>query len=141
MLLQEIADSKVSYEIVKNNAGAIILESMIAGRIIRFFAENTSADSGENSWSVQFKEKTALGKWTFDLTDSGDEFKVASFIVEGMRFVTQLHSPDILECTADTRNRGLLYKRIFDRFFKSTYTSYIRLQHDNGEYELRMIKN
>lgn len=141
MLLQEIADSTVSYEIIKNNASVIILESTIGARVIRFFAENTSADSGEDSWSVQFKEKTALGKWTFDLTNSGDEFKVASFIVSGMKLVIQLHSPDIIECTADTKSRGMVYKRIFDRFFKSTYTSYIRLQHDNGEYELKMVKN
>lgn len=141
MLLQEIADSKVPYDIVKNNASVIILESTIADRVIRFFAENTSADSGEDSWSVQFKEKTTLGKWTFDLTDSGDEFKVSAFVMAGMKFLVQLHSPAIIECTADTKSRGMLYKRLFDRFFKSAYTSYIRLQHDNGEYELRMVKN
>lgn len=141
MLLQEIADSKTAYEIIKNNANVIILESTIGGRVIRFFAENTSPDTGEDSWSVQFKEKTNLGKWTFDLTSSGSEFKVFAFVMEGMKLVVELHSPDIIDCTADTKDRGLLYKRLFDRFFKSTYTTYIRQLDPAGEYELRMVKN
>jgi hypothetical protein len=141
MLLQEIADSKVPYEIIKNNASVLILESIIGDRTIRFFAENTSGDTGEDSWSVQFKEKTQLGKWTFNLTKSGSEFKVSAFVMEGMKLAVQLHSPNIIECTADTKERGMLYKRLFERFFKSAYTTYIRLQHDNGEYELRMVKN
>lgn len=141
MLLQEIADSKAPYEVIKNNASVLILESTIGDRVIRFFAENTSPDTGEDSWSIQFKEKTATGKWTFDLTNSGSEFKVFAFVIEGMKLVAQLHSPDIIDCTADTRDRGLLYKRLFDRFFKSTYTTYIRQLDSDGEYELRMVKN
>lgn len=140
MLLQEIADSRSAYEIIRNTADVIILESTIGGRVIRFFGENTSADTGENSWSVQFKEKTELGKWTFDLTSSGSEFKVASFIVDGMKLLIGLHSPEVIDCTADSRSRGLTYKKIMDRFFRS-YTTYIRQLDSGDEYELRMLKN
>ena len=141
MLLNEIANSKIEFEIIRNTSNTIILESLINGRTIRFFCENTSADTGSDSWSVQFKELTESGKWTFALTSSGAEFQVTSFVVEGLKFLIQMQAPEVIDFTADTKTRGLMYKRVADRFFKS-YSTFIRpMPGEAGEYELRMTKN
>lgn len=118
MILQELLDTKISdFSVMTDNDHEYDVEAKIGDRIISFGASK----SGEK-WSVAFLEKKnfALNFQTFDITGSGKEFEVFSFVKQCIERLIAKHHPEVIKFSADKSNksRAGVYEKLLKRFLK-----------------------
>lgn len=119
MLLVEIINSKVDYQVVKQTADLYHLESTINNRKIKVTFSNQISDV----WDFEFSEYTGK-KWTTGTTGSGLEFRVFSFVKESLLEFIQIYHPKTIEFTAfeeDGSKRGRLYEKFLKKLNLPNY--------------------
>jgi hypothetical protein len=126
MLLNEILNKKVEYEVIRANDKVFRARATIGGRIIQFEAAKQDTESSDK-WDVAFEENKE-GKRTFGKSGSGNEFEVFSMIKDCILEVIARYKPEYMTFTADKdgskigNNRGNVYSRLLSRFKVSGYT-------------------
>jgi hypothetical protein len=119
MLIQELLNSKVDYEVTKQNASTFKTLAQIGDRWITFIA--TKED--EDVWDLAFYESE---NWNAPLTSaktgSGDELKVFSMVMASIKEFLDRYSPNTVIFTADkddgSETRAKLYGRIASKYLK-----------------------
>ena len=90
----------------------------IGDRLLQFEA----ARSGE-TWEVSFGQKMPNGALKYQLTKTGDEIQVFSFIVSAMRSFVKKYQPKRIQFSVRKieGSRASLYRKLVDRFLKDSY--------------------
>jgi hypothetical protein len=119
MLLNEILDSKMDYEVKAERDDTFMTSMQIGERTIRFVA----AEESPGEWEISFHE-IKNGKRTYDLTKNGDELKVFSMVIASTKEFVQRYTPRVIMFTADKEGnvRGQLYDRLSKKFKLPGYT-------------------
>jgi hypothetical protein len=121
--LEEALDTKVDYEVIKISTDVFSARAEIGDRMIVFTAESyESVEPG--TWEVDFSERPTLKTKVIKLgqkyakTDSGEEFKVFSFVLAAMREFAERYAPEkiIFTSAKSDENRTSLYARMLKKF-------------------------
>jgi hypothetical protein len=131
MLVQEILDKKIKYDVVKQNSTLFITRSTIGGRVITFTA--LIDDDSAGCWEIAFSENQidALPHHrTFGTTGSGNELEVFSMVKDSILEFVSRYNPVKFYFTADkpverggSNNRANLYDRLIKRFKIDGYSN------------------
>jgi hypothetical protein len=133
MLIKELLNKKVDYEVDKQTANTFSTSATIGGRIIKFVADRADSDD----WDIEFAEHTDENdrKGTYKLSGSGNELEVFAMIKDSILELIQRYHPARLIFTADKDNgsgkRGDTYERLIKRFKIPGY-SYDRSEESHG---------
>lgn len=118
MLLNEILNKKIEYEVDEESEDAFMTSALIGGRMIEFYADKF--DDGK--WTLSFGEAKG-GKVTTELTGSGSELEVFSMVKDSIVEFVKKYKPTIMSFTAAKNdksdiknNRGDLYDRLIKKF-------------------------
>lgn len=122
MLLQELLNSDVKYDVTIDNAKSFATRAEIGGRTIQFLAMN----DGEQGWTIDFAEvEVKNGKdvsHKYGKTNSGNELQVFSMIMASLKEFQDRYHPSIITFTADkdgdSDTRAKLYRRLANKYFK-----------------------
>lgn len=119
MKLNELMDSKVPYDVIKDNATKFQTVAKIGDRFITFTAFN----DGDQGWDVAFYEsKDHHSPQTYAKTGSGDELKVFSMVMASFKEFMDRYHPTMITFSADkddgSDTRAKLYRRMVDRYLK-----------------------
>ena len=124
MLIQELMDSKVQYDVIKDNASIFKTRAKIGDRFIEFSATELGADgNGGVEWDVAFYEtKDRNSRLTFARTGSGDELKVFSMVIASFKEFMDRYHPTAISFSADkdgeSDTRAKLYARMASKYLK-----------------------
>lgn len=124
--LDELMDSDVKGVVVTNNDKDYITKAHIGDRdiVVNGYYAGKKFWNGEERdvWDVQFSEERD-GEWTYDLTNSGEELKVFSFVLRSIGDLLKEKSPFYLTFSASKSNssRSRLYERLLKRFLPKGY--------------------
>jgi hypothetical protein len=119
MKLDELLNSKVPYDVVKEGAGLFKTQAKIGERFITFSA--SLAEDEENAWDVAFYEsKDFWTPYTAARTGSGDELKVFSMVIASFKEFLDRYHPEVISFTADKEGdsdvRAKLYSRMAAKY-------------------------
>lgn len=119
MLIQELLNSKVAYDVIKDNATTFRTVAKIGDRLITF----TAFKEDENEWDIAFYESEDIhSAVTYRKTGSGDELKVFSMVIASFKEFMDRYSPEIITFTADkdgeSDTRAKLYARMAAKYLK-----------------------
>lgn len=139
MLLAELGNRHVRSKIIRNDDRVLDMEAMIGTRKIKFSA----VVFPPNFWNVAFSEEyedEGEKHETTELTGSGNEFEVLSFVTTCLKELLR-KDPDEIRFTAykgDGPSRATIYRKLADKLLKG----YSREEdHENGpEVEFRYVK-
>lgn len=129
MLLNELLNKKVDYEVLKAGKYQFITQAKIGDREIRFEASNEDDDE----WGVAFEEirsnENGTVKRTFNASGSRHELEVFAMVKDSMLEFVQRYQPLEITFTADKDGgkkdkmaRANVYAKLFDRFKIPGYT-------------------
>jgi len=138
MLLAEILNKKVEFEITNSGRKDFNTEAVIGNRKIMFDAES---DNGL-SWDVVFYERdlnSHPASRSYSVTGSGKELEVFSMVKDSLLELIKQKNPDEISFTADKKGgnttRADLYDRLVKRFKVPGY-SYTRDTSSSNDYFL-----
>jgi hypothetical protein len=99
----------------------------------------------KGKWTVSFgmnkkgkmpeKNKAQIhGKGTHSITGTGNQGKVFSTVLSGLKYFSKSEKPDTLQFSAEEASRMKLYKRMIKKFAGSF--GYVASESDGRDYEL-----
>ena len=131
MLIQELLNSKVDYEVTKQNASTFKTSSEIGCRTIVFSADLEYAEIGEY-WNVYFEESTSKG-FTCTATGSGDEFKVLSMVKASLAEFVHRYKPSQIYFSAAKEGGKNSRPNVYKRLVQSVLSGYKNtMERDDG---------
>jgi len=144
MLLKEILNKNVIYDIVKQNASTFSTMARIGSRDIKF----TASINTDDEWAVEFTEYQANdrhSKGTYKKTGSGNELEVFSMIKASIEEFIELYNPKEIYFTSEKSNdsdsRSKLYDRMMSRFKIPGYTYHQPKNIDEKVSLFKLIRN
>jgi hypothetical protein len=120
MLLLELFDSKIPYEVTRETSGQFKTEAMINGRKIVFRAELERGSKGEY-WDVSFEEQVDKFNATYGKTGSGKAFEVVAMVKDSLTEFRDRYHPEVVYFSADTTDgsaRANVYRRMVGQVLK-----------------------
>lgn len=135
-ILSEAFDSDVKGKLIKRTNDLFITQATIGNRIIRF-----QADYYNGEWGIAFVEKGPKGD-TFGKSGSGKEMQVFSFVIESLRLLIAIYTPETIYFTSDKSdtNRSKLYRRIAARIKLPGYHLEVGASSGYDEFYIRRDK-
>lgn len=119
MKLFELLSTKFTdFKVLVDNTYTYEVIAKIGTREIQFSAWNStfSQDHYANDWEIEFIEKKDNNKHTYELTKSGNEFVVFSFIKQCLEYFIKKHKPNFIRFnvikTDEINNRSDLYQKL-----------------------------
>lgn len=116
MILTELFNSKVPYEVKRSDGRVFRTEAIINGRKIVFRAELVSDPGAGGFWDISFEEQdpNVRGIGTYGKTGSGKAFEVGAAVKASLKEFCDRYHPEVLYFTADadSSTRANLYRRI-----------------------------
>ena len=125
MLLTELFDTKINYNVTANSAVRFSTSAMINNREIVFRADIDNAGRVGVEANIVFgetvKDHRNELKMTFKLTGSGGEMKVFSMIGLSLRELVDRYQPDMIMFSADKEGGGStkradVYEKLVNKF-------------------------
>lgn len=113
MILTELFDTDVKYEVTRETSGQFKTEAMINGRKIVFRAELDRNEDGE-FWDVSFEEQHGFHA-TYAATGKGKAFEVMAMVKASLAEFRDRYHPDRVFFTADSGGssaRANIYRRM-----------------------------
>lgn len=126
MLVQELLNTKVEYEVKKARADEFVCIGKVGERFIEFTAMTSDADSTDE-WDVEFGErKTEVSNIKYNITGSGNELEVLALVKDCfVDFIKRYKHPKRIVFTAAKENessaRGNVYERMLKRMNLDAY--------------------
>ena len=120
--LDEILNSKVEYEVVKDGRDTFSTKAKVGERIIHFAIErDDDGPPGADSWEAVFWETNLQGNgMKFNATGSGDELQVFAMVSDALKQFVAQRKPEKIFFSADKKGddatRASLYDRLVRRF-------------------------
>jgi hypothetical protein len=124
MLVKELLDKKVPFEVIQDDDSIFATSAKIGNRYIIFFAGMEE----EGEWEIEFKESKDNPRMggTYDLTGSGNELAVFSMIKDSIKELIARHKPKMIVFTASksdgSSKRADTYERLLKKFVVPGYT-------------------
>lgn len=132
MILAELLNTKFTdVKVVIDEDDEYEVNAKIGERVIKFGSWKQKSkivdDVKKNIWNVAFSEQSDLihdefRTTKFDLTGSGYEFQVFSFIKQCMEKMIAKHHPDIIKFTTEKvkgeEKRAAVYEKMLKKFLK-----------------------
>lgn len=113
MLLLELFDAKVDYEVKKATSGQFKTQAEIGGRTIVFRAELDRGPKGEY-WDVSFEEVNGFHA-TYAATGKGKAYEVLAMVKDSLIEFRDRYKPEIVYFTAEATNgsaRANIYRKM-----------------------------
>jgi hypothetical protein len=132
MMLLELFDSKVPYEVKRETAGQFKTEAIINGRVIVFRAELDRGPKGEY-WDVSFEEQVDKHNATYGKTGSGKAFEVMAMVKASLTEFRDRYHPETVYFTADNTD-GTARANVYRRMVSSVLKGY-ELEETKGSIE------
>lgn len=117
MLITELFDKPVKITDEDYDRENVLVKFNIDGVNYMFYA--TVAYGDPTCWEVEFS-----GKGTTKITNTGNEIKVFSTVVQIMKNMLQLYNIETLYFTADEPSRQKLYNRMVDKLLPNWHKSF-----------------
>lgn len=136
MLINELLDKKIDYEVIEDEDYVFATSAKIGERFIIFYA---GCEDDDGVWEIEFKESknNKHNGTTFDLTGSGNEFQVFSMVKDSIKELVSKHHPKSIVFTASKTNgsskRADAYERLLKRFTIPGYT-FDRAEEPEADY-------
>jgi hypothetical protein len=122
MKLFEILSKKITdFEVLNDSTLEYEAQAKIGDRVIRFLGARMSKEPGQDLWHVEFSEDLPSGRHTYELTKSGKEFDVFSFIAQCFEEMIKKRHPQTIRFTADKTSgsdRASLYEKMIKKYLK-----------------------
>ena len=114
----EAFTSQVPYNVVRGTNDLFTTKATIGNRDIVFNASKYGEK--EEIWEVDFYEKTP-GNMSFGKTGGGGEMQVFSFVIDSLKELTNIYSPDSVRFSShkSDQNRSKLYQRMIAKIAPS----------------------
>lgn len=133
MLISEVLNSKVPYEVVDSSSTKFSTLAKVGTREMAFVAHQAHGhdEHPADVWEVEFSEIDPKKSWgaTYDLTGSGSEFQAFSFVRASLLEFVQRYYPHVIYFTADkpagSNKRAELYTKIFVNALRDKYNARI----------------
>lgn len=128
MLITEILDQKVEFDVKVDTANEFTVDAIINDRVIRFTATD---EFGQGQWDMVFGELKNKGRIDYKASGNGGELQVFSMVKSAIEMLIKKRKPLQIIFAADKRegNRVKLYTKMFTRFKVPGYT----FEADNGD--------
>jgi ABC-type lipoprotein export system ATPase subunit len=120
MILLELFNSKIPYEVKRETSGQFKTEAMINGRKIVFRAELYRGPKGEY-WDVSFEEQVDKHNVTYGKTGSGKAFEVMAMVKASLTEFRDRYHPETVYFSADNTDgtaRANVYRRMVGQVLK-----------------------
>lgn len=114
--ISESLNSEVNGRVRVSRDDLFVTQALIGERKIEFSA----LEFTQGRWTVEFTESNKKGK-THELTGSGNELQVLSFVVQSLNIFMKKYNPSEITFSAAGRSRFKAYQRIFNRMFSKDY--------------------
>lgn len=121
MIINEILNSKVDYEVIKASRSTFVTKGKIGDRVIEVEISDVNDDG---YWEISFGEIKPNGRRTYDLTSSGNEFEVLAMVKSSIEEFVQRYAPDFFYFTSENEQkntRSKAYERLVNRFKIANY--------------------
>jgi len=142
MLITEILDSKIDYEVTEDTKYKFKCEATINDRVIELVA--TMRDKAKNSWEIVFAEKDdERERYSYGITGGGKELQVFAMVKRAILDLIKKHKPGLIMFDADKSRdttRADLYERFLKRFNLPEYEFYRRPGSRVDYFDLIRIK-
>lgn len=143
MLLNEVLNSQIPYDIVTSTANKFVAVGHVGDRDI--IVKGDGSMLYHNSiWFVSFAEQKNGGE-TFNATNSGNELQVFSMVINALNDMVARNDPDRIRFTASKSEgvigdtRAKLYARLAQRYKPAGYT--IKRIDSSSEHIFELVKD